>query len=55
VGSLARVEVDAPTNPYGVLNALAGFWGRLPFCVKDCFLCYEFNLFQIQRTKLKLS
>jgi arylsulfatase len=36
-----------------VLYALAGFSGGVTCYVKDGFLCYEFNLFEVQRTKLK--
>ena len=42
-----------PENANGVLYALAGFSGGITCYVKDGFLCYEFNLFEIQRTKLK--
>lgn len=53
VGSLVRMEVVVPTNANGVLYALAGFSGGITCYVKDGFLCYEFNLFEITRTKLK--
>jgi arylsulfatase A-like enzyme len=51
--SLVCMEVDVPENANGVLYALAGFSGGITCYVKDGFLCYEFNLFEIQRTKLK--
>ena len=51
--SLVSMEVDVPENANGVLYALAGFSGGITCYVKDGFLCYEFNLFEIQRTKLK--
>ena len=47
------MEVEVPENANGVLYALAGFSGGITCYVKDGFLCYEFNLFEIQRTKLK--
>ena len=47
------MEVDVPENANGVLYALAGFSGGVTCYVKDGFLCYEFNLFEVQRTKLK--
>jgi arylsulfatase A-like enzyme len=50
--SLVSMEVDVPENANGVLYALAGFSGGLTCYVKDGFLCYEFNLFEIQRTKI---
>lgn len=51
--SLVSMEVDVPENANGVLYALAGFSGGITCYVKDGLLCYEFNLFEIQRTKLK--
>jgi arylsulfatase A-like enzyme len=51
--STVTMEVSVPENANGVLYALAGFSGGLTCYVKDGFLCYEFNLFEIQRTKLK--
>ena len=47
------MDVEIPENANGVLYALAGFSGGISCYVKDGFLCYEFNLFEIQRTKLK--
>ena len=42
-----------PANANGVLYALAGFSGALPCYVMDGILSYEFNLFEIERTKIK--
>ncbi|QDT73680.1 arylsulfatase [Lacipirellula limnantheis] len=53
VDSLVTMDVDVPANANGVLYALAGFSGGITCYMKDGFLCYEFNLFEIQRTKLK--
>ena len=53
VSSVVTMNVDMPEKANGVLYALAGFSGGLTCYVKDGFLCYEFNLFEIQRTKLK--
>ena len=53
VDSLVTIDVDVPKNANGVLYALAGFSGGITCYVKDGYLCYEFNLFEIQRTKLK--
>jgi hypothetical protein len=47
------MEVDVPANANGVLYALAGFSGGIATYVKDGFLNYEFNLFEVQRTKIK--
>jgi arylsulfatase len=51
--SLVSMDVEVPENANGVLYALAGFSGGITCYVKEGFLCYEFNLFEIQRTKLK--
>ncbi|MEK6481043.1 arylsulfatase [Catalinimonas sp. 4WD22] len=48
----ATIEVDMPANAEGVLFALAGYAGGLSFYVKDGVLNYEYNLFEIERTKL---
>ena len=53
VDSLVAMDVEVPANANGVLYALAGFSGGVTCYVKDGFLCYEFNLFEVQRTKLK--
>ncbi|MBP6771215.1 MAG: sulfatase-like hydrolase/transferase [Reyranella sp.] len=53
VDSLVSMEVDVPANANGVLYALAGFSGGITCYVKDGVLNYEFNLFEIQRTKLQ--
>ncbi len=53
VDSLVTMEIDVPENANGVLYALAGFSGGITCYMRDGFLCYEFNLFEIQRTKLK--
>ncbi|TWU12134.1 Arylsulfatase [Symmachiella macrocystis] len=53
VSSLVSMEVDIPENANGVLYALAGFSGGITCYVKDGILCYEFNLFEIQRTKIR--
>ena len=52
VSSLVTMEVDVPANANGVLYALAGFSGGITSYVKDGVLCYEFNLFEVQRTKI---
>ncbi|MEA2116816.1 MAG: arylsulfatase [Thermodesulfobacteriota bacterium] len=53
VSSLVTMEVDVPEKANGVLYALAGFSGGLTCYVKDGVLSYEFNLFEIQRTKIR--
>jgi len=53
VDSLVSMDVDVPANANGVLYALAGFAGGVTCYVKDGILSYEFNLFEIARTKIK--
>ena len=47
------MDVDVPPNANGVLYALAGFSGGVTCYVKGGFLNYEFNLFEVQRTKVR--
>jgi len=51
--SLVTMEVDVPDKAEGVLYALGGFSGGLTCYVKDGVLCYEYNMFEIERTRLK--
>jgi len=53
VSSLVSMEVDVPKKANGVLYALAGFSGGITCYIKDGYLHYEFNLFEVQRTKIK--
>ena len=53
VDSMVTMDVDVPENANGVLYALAGFSGGVTCYVKDGILCYEFNMFEIQRTKIR--
>jgi arylsulfatase len=53
VDSIVSMDVDVPANANGVLYALAGFSGGITCYVKDGILSYEFNLFEVQRTKIK--
>lgn len=53
VDSLVTMEVAVPENANGVLYALAGFSGGVTCYVQNGYLCYEFNLFEVQRTKLQ--
>ena len=52
-GGLVSMEVDMPPDAHGVLYALAGFSGGVTTYVKDGYLNYGFNLFEIQRTKVR--
>ena len=53
VDSLVSMDINVPANANGVLYALAGFSGGVTCYVKDGILSYEFNLFEITRTKIK--
>jgi len=48
-----KMEVEVPKDANGVLYALAGFSGGITCYIKDNYLHYEFNLFEIERTKIK--
>lgn len=51
--NLVTMEVDVPDNANGVLYSLGGFSGGLTCYLKDGFLNYEFNLFMIDRTRIR--
>ncbi|MEQ1731148.1 MAG: sulfatase-like hydrolase/transferase, partial [Vicinamibacterales bacterium] len=53
--SLVTMAVEVPESANGVLYALAGFSGGVTCYVQDGVLCYEFNLFQIERTKIRAT
>ena len=53
VDSLVKMDLEVPDNASGVLYALAGFSGGLCCYMRDGLLCYEFNLFEIERTKIR--
>lgn len=51
--NVVTIEADIPANANGVLYALGAFSGGLSCYVKDGALCYEYNLFEVQRTQIK--
>jgi arylsulfatase len=51
--NIVTIDVDIPTDANGVLYALGGSSGGLTCYVEDGILCYEYNLFIIQRTKIR--
>jgi len=53
VDTVVSMEVDMPANANGVLYALGGFSGGLTLYVKNGVLNYEYNLFEVMRTKIK--
>jgi arylsulfatase A-like enzyme len=50
--NVVRIDADIPANANGVLYALGGFSGGVTSYIKDGVLSYEYNLFEIQRTKI---
>lgn len=55
VSSTVTMQVDVPEAAEGVLFALAGFSGGVTCYMQDGKLKYEFNLFEIERTKVQSS
>jgi arylsulfatase len=51
--SVVNMELEVPKKANGVLYALAGFSGGITCYIKDNYLYYEFNLFEVERTKLR--
>jgi arylsulfatase len=51
--STVTMEIDVPQRAQGVLYALAGFSGGVTAYVKDGYLNYEFNLFEVERTRIR--
>lgn len=47
------IEADLPADASGVLYALGGVAGGLTCYLDNGFLCYEYNLFIISRTKIR--
>jgi hypothetical protein len=50
--NLVTVDADIPANANGVLYALGAFSGGLTLYVENNTLCYEYNLFEIMRTRI---
>ncbi|MBN7816990.1 arylsulfatase [Algoriphagus pacificus] len=55
VRNKTTIELTNPSNSSGVIFALAGYAGGLTLYVEEGILNYEYNLFEIERTKLKSS
>jgi arylsulfatase len=51
--NVVSMEVEVPEKANGVLYALGAFSGGLTCYVKDGVLCYEYNLFEIDRIQIK--
>jgi arylsulfatase len=52
LSSTVSMEVDVPADANGVLYAFGAFSGGLTCYVKDGVLRYEYNLFEVSRTKI---
>jgi hypothetical protein len=51
--NVVTIHCDIPANANGVLYKLGANSGGLTCFVEDGILCYEYNLFIIQRTKIR--
>ncbi|WP_396909474.1 sulfatase-like hydrolase/transferase, partial [Mycolicibacterium sp.] len=51
--NVVTIDVDIPANAYGVLYALGAAAGGLTLYMDEGYLCYEYNLFILQRTKVR--
>ncbi|MBS0206146.1 MAG: arylsulfatase [Planctomycetes bacterium] len=51
--NVVTIDADIPANASGCLYKLGAFSGGLTCYVKDGVLTYEYNLFEIQRTRIK--
>ena len=51
--NVVRIKADLPHAASGVLYALGGAGGGLTCYMDDGFLCFEYNLFLLQRTKIR--
>lgn len=47
------MDITVPEKANGVLYSLGAFSGGLTCYIKDGYLCYEYNLFEIYRTQIK--
>ncbi len=53
--NVVTIDAEIPANASGVLYKLGGNSGGLTCFVEDGILCYEYNLFIIQRTKIRAT
>ncbi|OBA85674.1 arylsulfatase [Mycobacteriaceae bacterium 1482268.1] len=51
--NVVTIEAELPARANGVLYALGGVAGGLTCYLDDGYLCYEYNLFIISRTKIR--
>ena len=53
--NIVTIDAEIPPNANGVLYKLGAHSGGLTCFVEDGILCYEYNLFIIQRTKIRAA
>ncbi|MEU4690106.1 arylsulfatase [Actinoplanes sp. NPDC023714] len=53
--NLITIEAEIPIDAQGVLYALGGAGGGLTCFIDDGYLCYEYNLFILMRTRIRSS
>ena len=53
--SVVTIDAELGADTSGVIYALGGFSGGLSLYVRDGILSYEYNLFEIQRTRIKAT
>ncbi len=53
--NIVTIDAEIPSNANGVLYKLGAHSGGLTCFVEDGLLCYEYNLFLIQRTKIRAA
>ena len=51
--NIVTIDAEVPANANGVLYKLGANSGGLTLFVEDGILCYEYNLFIVQRTKIR--
>ncbi|MFY9890123.1 MAG: arylsulfatase [Streptosporangiaceae bacterium] len=51
--NVVTIDADVPAGANGVLYALGGAGGGLTAYVDDGFLCFEYNLFILMRTRIR--
>ncbi|WP_395309290.1 arylsulfatase [Mycobacterium sp. AMU20-3851] len=51
--NVVTIDADIPANANGVLYALGGGSGGLTLYFDEGYLCYEYNLFILSRTKIR--
>ena len=53
--NIVSIDTELPISANGVLYKLGSNAGGLTLFVEDGILCYEYNLFMVQRTKIRAT